>query len=133
MSVGEGVLPAMTSRARNDLMIGVLKLVGCVCPGVSELPERPRKGVSGSRRCLMVAVNRVQACLPLIVSAYCCEYAVRLKGVYGTLYSAQGSAGFVLGSMELGAKVLSIDCWGGLGTEGSGVGALGWMVLVGGA
>jgi hypothetical protein len=49
------------------------------------------------------------------------------------LYSSQRLAGFILGSMELGAKVLSMDHWGGLGTEGSGVGALGWRVLVGGA
>jgi hypothetical protein len=73
MSAGKGVLPVTTSQARNNLMMGALKLVGCVCPGVSDRPERPRTGVSGSRRHLIVVLKCVQACLPLIVLAYCCK------------------------------------------------------------
>jgi hypothetical protein len=38
------------------------------------------------------------------------------------------SAGFILESMELGAKVLSMDFCGGLGTEGLGTEALGGRV-----
>ena len=49
------------------------------------------------------------------------------------MYSAQGSAGFILGSRAVGAKVWSIERWGGLRVEGPGDGALGGRDRVGGA
>ena len=125
---GDGVRLATTSRTRKDLIMVGAKNLGCGPSCILPLYGL-RKGVSGSMRRLMAELKRVRACLFLSVSAYCREAVTRksfvmiasrvgwtgLEGSAGiargrfwggrTSYSAQGSAGVVLGSKALGANV----------------------------